>query len=110
MRVPPDQSSTAASRAASASSGSRARRLRVTLVSRVADRTCRARLRASVTAMQELQEQPRVVAHRAGDIEQRHDRRRLVDARAECRFTMSPPVRSCPAVRRRSRRCPLASA
>src|SRR5437868_2759220 len=29
--------------------------------------------------MEEMQEQPRVLAHRSGDVEQRHDRRRLLD-------------------------------
>ena len=38
MRVPPDQSSTLAEQAASASSGSRSRSARVTLVSRVPNR------------------------------------------------------------------------
>ena len=50
MRVPPDQSSTLAEQAASASSGSRALSARVTLVSRVPNRNECTRLRASVTA------------------------------------------------------------
>ena len=77
MRVPPDQSATLAEQAASASSGSfclerarhigepRAEQEGVHALARIGDR------------MQEMQEQPGVLAHRAGNIEQRHDRRRL---------------------------------
>ena len=50
MRVPPDQSGTAAEQAASASSGSRSRSARVTLVSRVPNRNVMTRFRASVSA------------------------------------------------------------
>ena len=50
MRVPPAQSSTVAEQLASASSGSRARKPRVTLVSRVPNRNTDTRLRASVMA------------------------------------------------------------
>src|SRR5476651_42907 len=50
MRVPPDQSTTCAEQAASASSGSRWRMARVTLVSRVPNRKVVTRLRSSVTA------------------------------------------------------------
>src|SRR6185503_14524066 len=50
IRVPPDQSSTLAEQAASASSGSFSFSARVTLVSRVPNRKVDARLRASVTA------------------------------------------------------------
>ena len=75
MRVPPDQSSTLAEQAASASSGSfslqrardvgqpRAEQEGVHALARVGD------------GMEEMQEQPRVLAHRAGNIEQRDDRR-----------------------------------
>src|SRR5664279_3988473 len=50
IRVPPDQSTTCAEQAASASSGSRWRMARVTLVSRVPNRNVVTRLRASVIA------------------------------------------------------------
>ena len=50
MRVPPAQSSTEDEQLASASSGSRARSARVTLVSRVPNRNTETRLRASVMA------------------------------------------------------------
>ena len=50
MRVPPAQSSTDDEQLASASSGSRARKLRVTLVRRVPNRNTDTRLRASVMA------------------------------------------------------------
>src|SRR6266853_875716 len=49
-RVPPAQSSTVDEQLASASSGSRARKLRVTLVSLVPNRNTETRLRASVMA------------------------------------------------------------
>ena len=54
----------------------------MTLVSRVPNRKVVTRLPRSVMRMQEVQEQPRVLAHRAGNIEQRDDRRLLL-ARAE---------------------------
>src|ERR1700722_1889998 len=50
IRVPPDQSGTLAEQDASASSGSRARSARVTLVNRVPNRKVWTRLRASVSA------------------------------------------------------------
>ena len=77
MRVPPDQSGTLAEQAASASSGSRSRSARVTLVSRVPNRNVLTALSRVGQRVQEMQEHAAVLAHRAGDIEQRHDRRRL---------------------------------
>ena len=56
MRVPPDQSGTLAEQAASASSGSRSRSARVTLVSRVPNRNVLTRFARIGQAMQEMQE------------------------------------------------------
>ena len=77
MRVPPDQSMTLAEHGGERLVGvarlerarhvgePRAEQERVHALARVRDR------------VEEMQEQPRVLAHRAGDIEQRHDRRLL---------------------------------
>ena len=67
----------AAEQAASASSGSRSRSARVTLVSRVPNKNVRDALSRVGERVQEMQEDAAVLAHRAGNIEQRHDRRRL---------------------------------
>ena len=82
IRVPPDQSATSAEQAASASSGSRWRMARVTLVSRVPNKNVVTRLRASVTACRKCRNKPRVFAHRSRNIQKSHDRR-FFYARAE---------------------------
>ncbi len=80
MRVPPAQSSTDG-RAA------RQRLVRVALAQRAGDvgqpgaeQEHRDALARVGDGMQEMQEQAGVLAHRARNIEQRHDRRRLLDA------------------------------
>ena len=52
---------------------------RVTLVSLVPNRNTETRLRASVMAWEEVQEQAGIFAHRSRDIAKCHDRRRLLD-------------------------------
>ena len=80
MRVPPFQSCTCASARRSATSGSRWRRQRVMLVSRVPKvSTCTCGCRCA-SAVHVVQEQARIAVHRAGDVEQ-HDQRRQLDAR-----------------------------
>ena len=75
MRVPPDQSATLAEQAASASSGSlRLERARDVGEPRAEQEGVHALARVG-HRVQEMQEQPRVLAHRAGNIEQRDDRR-----------------------------------
>ena len=77
MRVPPFQSCTCASARRSATSGSRWRRQRVMLVSRV-PKVKRVHLQvAPRQAVHEVQQQARVAVHRAGDVEQHHQRRQL---------------------------------
>ena len=77
MRVPPDQSETLAEQAASASSGSRSlQRARDVGQPRAEQEGVHALARVG-DGMEEMQEQPGVLAHRAGNVEQRHDRRRL---------------------------------
>ena len=50
----------------------------MTLVSRVPNRKVVTRFSRIGDRMQEMQEQPRVLAHRAGNIQERHDRRLLL--------------------------------
>ncbi len=79
MRVPPDQSSHRRRTAPPAPRPDRgARSARRDVGQPRAEQEHRDALARVRDRMQEMQEQPRVVAHRAGDIEQRHDRRRLV--------------------------------
>ena len=78
MRVPPDQSTTCAEQAASASSGSRWRIGAGDVGQPRAEQEGGDALARVGHRMQEMQEQPGVLAHRAGNIEQRHDRRLLL--------------------------------
>ena len=79
IRVPPAQSSTAGEQLASASSGSRCAQRPRHIGQPRAEQEHRDALARIGDGMQEMQEQAGVLAHRARDIEQRHDRRRLLD-------------------------------
>ena len=75
--MPPDQSGTAAEQAASASSGSRSRERAGDIGEPRAEQKRRDALSRIGERVQKMQEDAAVLAHRAGDIEQRDDRRRL---------------------------------
>ncbi len=110
MRVPPAQSSTEDEQRASASSGSRARNDRVTLVSRVPNRNTDTRLRASVMAWRKCRNR-RVYSLIEPEISKSATIGAGLSIRPTFRISMiSPPVRNEPrSVRRMSSRKPRAS-
>ena len=108
MRVPPAQSSTDDEQLASASSGSRARNARVTLVSRVPNRNTETRLRASVMAWRKCRNR-RVYSLIDPEISSSATIGAGLSIRPSFRMSMiSPPVRNeLRKVRRMSSRSPL---